>query len=134
MSTVQETKLLQGTLLADKYRIIRKIGSGSFGDIYLALNISNARQVAIKVEALTSRYPQLEYEARVYRALSGNVGVPFVEFYGTLKDSHLMAMDLLGSSLEDFFNVCSRKFTLKTVLMLADQLVSRIETIHVFCS
>jgi serine/threonine protein kinase len=41
-----------------------------------------------------------------------------------------MVMDLLGPCLEDLFKYCRRKFTVKTSLMLADQMISRIETMH----
>ncbi|KAK6458162.1 casein kinase I [Scheffersomyces xylosifermentans] len=116
-----------------KYRIGRKIGSGSFGDIYLGTNIISGEEVAIKLENTKAKHPQLEYEAKVYKALSGGVGIPFVRWYGTECDYNAMVIDLLGPSLEDLFNYCNRKFTYKTVLLLADQLICRIEYIHARC-
>ncbi|RKF56899.1 Casein kinase I-like protein hhp1 [Erysiphe neolycopersici] len=116
--------------VGNKYRIGRKIGSGSFGDIYLGTNIISGEEIAIKLESVKAKHPQLEYEARVYKSLAGGVGIPFVRWFGTECDYNAMVLDLLGPSLEDLFNFCQRKFTLKTVLLLADQLISRIEYIH----
>ncbi|ORZ25127.1 kinase-like domain-containing protein [Absidia repens] len=116
--------------VGNKYRIGRKIGSGSFGDIYLGTNIVTGEEVAIKLESIKAKHPQLEYEAKVYKSLSGGVGIPFVRWYGTECDYNAMVIDLLGPSLEDLFNFVKRKFSLKTVLLLADQMLSRIEYIH----
>ena len=123
-----------------KYRLGKKIGSGSFGmyltftprrflfdssigDIYLGINIISGEEVAIKLESVKAKHPQLEYESKVYKTLAGGVGVPFVRWFGTECDYNAMVLDLLGPSLEDLFNFCNRKFSLKTVLLLADQLV-----------
>jgi casein kinase 1 len=53
------------------------------------------------------------------------VGVPNVHWFGVEGDYNVMVIDLLGPSLEDLFNYCKRKFSLKTVLMLVDQMVSK---------
>ena len=66
----------------------------------------------------------------MYKTLAGGVGVPFVRWYGQECDYNAMVIDLLGPSLEDLFNFCNRRFSLKTVLLLADQMISRVEYIH----
>ena len=74
------------------------------------------------------KHPQLKYESKVYKTLAGSVGVPFVRWFGTKCDYDTMVLDLqvLSPSLEGLFNFCNRKFGLKTVLLLADQLVTPI--------
>jgi len=112
------------------YRLGSKIGSGSFGEIYMGKNLSNGGQVAIKLESTKSKYPTLLHELKLYRILAGGFGVANVHWYGVLGDYNIMVIDLLGPSLEDLVNFCDRKFTLKTVLMLANQMISRIEYMH----
>ena len=60
----------------------------------------------------------------ISNSLSLLVGIPSIKWCGTEGDYNVLVMELLGPSLEDLFNFCSRKFSLKTVLLLADQLVS----------
>ena len=106
-----------------KYRLGRKIGSGSFGDIYLGTNIASNEEVAIKLECIRTKHPQLHIESKIYRMMQGGVGIPLIKWCGAEGEYNVLVMDLLGPSLEDLFNFCSRKFSLKTVLLLADQMV-----------
>ncbi len=55
----------------NKYRLGRKIGSGSFGDIYLGTNITTGEEVAIKLECVKTKHPQLHIESRFYKLMQG---------------------------------------------------------------
>ncbi|KAG9391079.1 Protein kinase domain [Carpediemonas membranifera] len=116
--------------VANKFRIGKRIGYGSFGEIYSGVNMMTNEEVAIKLEGVDCKHPQLLYESKLYKILQGGVGVPYVHYYGIEGDFNVMVMDLLGPSLEDLFNICHRKLSLKTVLMLADQMITRLEYVH----
>lgn len=116
-----------------KYRLIRKLGGGSFGDIYLAVNVQSGEEVAVKIESCKAKHPQLYCESKVYRILQGNhaTGIARLRWFGQYeKEFFALVIDLLGPSLEDLFNFCQRRFSTKTTLMIADQAISRIEYIH----
>jgi casein kinase I family protein HRR25 len=87
-------------------------------------------EVAIKLEAAEAKHPRLQHEARMYEALAGSVGIPSLHWYGTESSHHAIVLDLLGPNLEKLFSMCQRRFSLKTILLLADQLLSRIEQMH----
>lgn len=122
---------LTDLVIGEKYKIIRKVGSGSFGEIYIGVNTTNGEEIAIKIESPYVGTPQLLYESKVLKLLKGGVGIPHVRWVGHIGSHGIaMVMDLLGPSLEDLFNFCMRRFSNKTVLMLADQLISRVEYVH----
>lgn len=120
---------MASTLVNNKYRITRRIGGGSFGEIYMGIGPSGEK-VAIKFERQGTRCPQLRHEYKVYRELANCPGFCNVYHFGTQDNYNVMVMDLLGPSLEDLFNRCNRRFSLKTVLQIADQMLERIDTLH----
>ena len=66
----------------------------------------------------------------VFHSFCTAVGIPSVKWFGETPDKYLLVMELLGQSLEDLFNYCGRVFSLKTILLLAYELVSRVESVH----
>ncbi|CAG9316660.1 unnamed protein product [Blepharisma stoltei] len=116
--------------IGGKFIIGSKIGGGSFGEIFSGININTNEKIAIKFEPTSCKTPQLISEAKIMRSLEKGTGIPKIFWYGGSDNGNYMVMELLGSSLEDQYNFCHRKFTLRTTIKLADQMLHRIEFVH----
>ncbi|KAI8368521.1 kinase-like domain-containing protein [Blakeslea trispora] len=112
------------------YKVGKKIGEGSFGIIYEGINLLNNQPVAIKFEPRKCDAPQLRDEYRTYKIMAGSIGIPTAYYFGQEGLHNILVIDLLGPSLEDMFDTCGRRFSIKTTAMLAKQMLTRVQTIH----
>ncbi|KAG8528053.1 uncharacterized protein KY384_006969 [Bacidia gigantensis] len=129
-STLLKMASSSSNVVGVHYRVGKKIGEGSFGVIFEGTNLLNNNQVAIKFEPRKSDAPQLRDEYRTYKILVGCPGIPNVYYFGQEGLHNILVIDLLGPSLEDLFDHCNRRFSAKTVVMVAKQMLSRVQTIH----
>lgn len=117
-----------------KYRINERIGGGSFGEVHKGTELETKQKVAVKLEPVTCKVPQLVYEARVLQYLQRHkviVGIPELRWYGTEGDFNIMVFELLGPSLEKLRrHTETKKLPFETVALLAVQLICRLEFLH----
>ena len=115
-------------IVGKDYKLAKKLGSGAFGEVFLAINTKSHTEYAVKLEKASCKSPQLFYEAKILTALQADdgttdLGLPNVYYMGSEGEYNVMVMDLCGKSLEDLFNLTGKKFDLKTTLMVGYQML-----------
>ena len=109
-----------------KYRTIKKLGEGSFGQVYKAEY--KGEYYAVKFEDRSKGQNLLENEANIMSYLKGPY-VPVIQSYGYSGEYNILVMQLLGKSLEELFNKL-KKFSVKTSALLLYQMISILKFIH----
>ncbi|KAI1301791.1 Casein kinase I isoform gamma-1 [Halotydeus destructor] len=133
MPSQGEDEDVSAEIVATRYSLIKKIGEGSFGQLYKGKFIDTGELVAIKLEKIVgNKTPSLFFEYDRYKRLGKSEGIPLVHFFGPHRDGayHALVMQLLGKSVEDLYDSCDRRFSLKTILQIVIQMLNRIEYVH----
>lgn len=131
------------TVRSGRYLVGKRLGTGGFGYIHRAKDTRRGGDVAIKFERKDTTPPQLAFEVNAYLKVAGldkegvekgenkvHYGVPRIFWYGHEGDFNVMVMECLGDSLEGLLKKCKRSLSIKTVCMVADQALTRIERVH----
>lgn len=124
---------LLNQVINSQFTVLRRIGSGSFGQVFEGREKTSQKAVAIKLEPVGTNHQYLLYEAKLIRTLQGIRGVPKVRWSGTEGDYNVLVMDLLGLNLGKQFTACQLKFMTKDLVQVAVQLLDRLEAIHEKC-
>jgi casein kinase 1 len=118
-------------LINETYIVGDRLGKGSFGEVYMGKHKWTNRPVAIKLEPLDSKTHILEHEYKVYKDIyNPNSGIGQCHFYGIEGDFAVLVVDLLGQTLGALLTECKGSFSLKSTLMIADHMLSRLEYLH----
>ncbi|GLD96987.1 hypothetical protein PINS_up005670 [Pythium insidiosum] len=96
---MEKNILLPGEVVASKWKVVEKIGEGTFSQIYSAYSVENDERVAIKVEAPSSLKPVLEWESTILKSLQKCPHVCRYYYHGKHADSTVLVMELLGESM-----------------------------------
>ena len=116
-------------LINKKYRIIEKIGEGTFGLIYKGENIRTRELVAIKVEPIEHELKLLKNESMIYQFLNNVRGIPSVKWFGKDEKNYYMVLNLLGDSLQSIKNK-HKTFSLSLILQIGIQIIILLKRIH----
>lgn len=123
-------------MINNRYVLGKQLGIGSFGEIYVGIDRSLPsdspdKLVAIKLESRQKDVQLLQSEASIYRYLyKENKGIPKIYWSGIQDDYNVLVIEMLGPNLENLFSICGHRFTLKTVLIIAQEIIKKIHYVH----
>ncbi|XP_054618495.1 tau-tubulin kinase 2b [Dunckerocampus dactyliophorus] len=118
-------------VVRDRWRVVRKIGGGGFGEVYEVLDLLSQATVAMKVESATHPKPVQRTEAAVLKKLQGKDHVCRFVSAGRNERFNYVVMELQGRNLADLRRSRARAtFSVSTTLRLGKQILQAIESIH----
>ena len=112
-----------------KYKILHKIGNGSFGTIYKGVNTRTNEDVAIKKDDINNQQSLLKNETIIYNHLKNVQHIPTLKWFGKDNLNYYLVIELLGRSLENVITEY-KTFSLKVVLKIGIKILRILKHVH----
>lgn len=122
--------ILDEIRITGRFRVDRLYKQGKYSQVFQGVNFHSQEKVAIKLEEKNARFPQVLFESQILKQLEDHFCVPSPYWSGPDGDFNCLVMEWAGRSLDDLLNECGGTFSLKTILMIADQAFGALEYIH----
>uniref|UniRef100_A0A0X3P8Z0 Tau-tubulin kinase 1 n=1 Tax=Schistocephalus solidus TaxID=70667 RepID=A0A0X3P8Z0_SCHSO len=120
-----------GTIIKDRWKVLKKLGGGGFGEIYEAQDALTQQKVAIKVESSQQTKQVLKMEVAVLKRLQGKPHVCRFIGCGRNDQYNYIVMSLQGRNLAELRRSTRRGyFSISTTVRLGRQILTAIENIH----
>lgn len=116
-------------MINDRYKLLKRVGSGTFGLIFSAKNVNTDELVAVKLEP-TSQTDTLTHEAAVLQRLAGTPGIPTLRYYGIPDHNRYMVIDLFDKTLQGVSFDYKKAVPVLVVRMYALQIMQIISAVH----
>lgn len=116
------------TLVFDKYDLVKHVGTGSFGDVYVVRNVQTNERLACKID-INAKMSTLKHEAKMLQYLSKTDFTPGLRRFGSENGNLCMIMDLYDESLDDL-KTKNGIFSYKNALLLMHDLLDKIKRLH----
>lgn len=119
-----------------RYRLIKQLGKGSFCVAYLAVHVKKPPAegtYCLKIEKTDDEkqtFRQLRFEAKLYQMLGSEAGFPSVKHFKREKTYNFIAMELLGPNIEELYSANEYMFSIKSICIMANQMITRLESLH----
>jgi len=116
-----------------RFKLEERLGSGAFGEIYAGFELGTGNSVAVKLERVDARYPQLAYEARIYHTLQDEMkgGIPRMHYFGTEGMYNVLVLDRLGKNIDQIRSEAPMgRLTVAQVNSIGDNTLRILELFH----
>jgi serine/threonine protein kinase len=113
-------------IISHKYKVLSKLGNGSFGSVYKGINVRTYEEVAIKVEKRDTDLGLLKREATFYNCIVGYEGFPQIKWFGVDEKNVYMVINLMKYPLLEYVN----NIGIREKMELCVSMIQRIKILH----